>query len=48
MHLSLAVRVCGDPTDTLVARNVGGVLGVVAILTFLLTTVTLVLKGDNK
>ncbi|MFT0847005.1 hypothetical protein VR010_04530 [Actinomycetaceae bacterium L2_0104] len=48
LHLSLLLRVTGDLTDTLVARNVGGVLGVVAILTFLLTTVTLVLKGDNK
>ena len=48
LHASLAVRVVGDLTDTLVARNIGGVLGVIAILTFLLTTVTLVLKGDNK
>lgn len=48
LHLSLALRVVGDLTDTLMARNVGGVLGVIAILTFLLTTVTLVLKGDNK
>ncbi len=48
LHASLAVRVIGDLTDTLVARNIGGVLGVIAILTFLLTTVTLVLKGDNK
>ena len=37
-----------DLTDTLMAQNVGGVLGVIAILTFLLTPVTRVLKGDNK
>ncbi|MFT3942348.1 MAG: hypothetical protein QM705_00790 [Ancrocorticia sp.] len=48
LHASLAMRVAGGLTDTLVARNVGGVLGVIAILTFLLTTVTLVLKGDAK
>ena len=48
LHLSLVLRVFGDLSDTLMARNVGGVLGVMAILTFLFTTVTLVLKGDNK
>ena len=48
LHGSLAVRVFGDLTDTLVARNIGGVLGVMTILIFLFTTVTLVLKGENK
>lgn len=48
LHLSLVIRVAGDLTDTLVARTIGGILGVIALLTFLVTTITLVLKGDTK
>lgn len=48
LHASLAVRVVGDLTDTLVARNIGGVLGVIAILDLPVDHRPSCSQGDNK